>query len=51
MYLSPDCPLLIPSHMHSYVGQHVLSMFRPFVESGWLEVAYGGREVGEYLTT
>ena len=34
----------------SYVGPHLLNIFRPFAEAGWFDVACGGREVGEYLT-
>ena len=42
---------LHPPTPSSYVGPHILRMLKPFVEHGWLDIAYGGRETGEYLTS
>ncbi len=36
--------------INDYIGEHLLRIYKPFVDGGWLQVAYGGKEVGEYIS-
>ncbi|GAX81191.1 hypothetical protein CEUSTIGMA_g8624.t1 [Chlamydomonas eustigma] len=51
LFSEDEVVLLKMNPVNEFVGDHLLKMYRPLVEGGWLEVAYGGREVGEYLTS
>ena len=51
LYAEGEVVLLKMNPVNEYVGPILADVFKPFVDSGFLEIVYGGAEVGEYLTT
>ncbi|KAG1656430.1 hypothetical protein FOA52_009645 [Chlamydomonas sp. UWO 241] len=50
LLVDDEVVLLKLNPVMDYVGPHILKLFAPFVDRGFLLNAYGGRDVGEYLT-
>ena len=50
LLIDDEVVLLKLNPVNEYIGPHLEAMFDPFVSRGWLELCYGGKDVGEYLT-
>ncbi len=50
LYAEGQVCLLKMNPVNEYLGPLMEEVFREFIEAGFVEVAYGGVEVGEYLT-
>ncbi|KAG1651978.1 hypothetical protein FOA52_009372 [Chlamydomonas sp. UWO 241] len=50
LLVDDEVVLLKLNSVMDYVGPHILELFAPFVDGGFLVVAHGGKDVGTYLT-
>ncbi len=50
LYFEGQVCLLKMNPVNEYLGPFMSEVFEPYIKAGFVEVAYGGVEVGEYLT-
>lgn len=51
LFAEDEVVLLKVNPVNEYVGPHLMTIFGVLADKGWFDVAYGGREVGELLTS
>lgn len=51
LFAEDEVVLVKVNPVNEYIGPHLLKLFSPLASKGWFDVAYGGREVGELLTS
>ncbi len=51
LYVDDEVVVLKMNPVNEYLGPHIARAFAPFVERGFLQVVYGGAEVGAHLSS
>lgn len=49
LFVENQVCLLKMNPVNEYLGPHIAQIFRPLIDAGFLEIAYGAADVGEFL--